>query len=93
MCAMTQVGDSEEATICRNYITKFSKQQSHALCHVRGICWSGFADWDNPVPNFICLPKVPPSQVWVAPRAIDNRPAWLTNKMTCNFICIPQSNI
>ena len=93
MCAMTQVEDSEEATICRNYITKFSKQRSHALSNVHGMCWAGFADFEKQEPNFICLPKVPSSQVSVGPRAIDNRPAWLTEHMTGDFICIQQSAI
>ena len=93
MCAMTQMGESKEATAFRHYITKISKERSLLLRNVPGLNIHHMPDFHNKEPNFICLPKVPRSQISVGPRCIDNRPAWLTKKFSRDFVCIAQSRI
>ena len=92
MCAMSQIAESDEVLLFREYMSKHSKQRSVHLLQLPGVRDFGLPDFENTEPNFICLPKVPRSQMMVGPRCIDNRPAWLTTSIPRDFICIQQSS-
>ena len=92
MCAMTSIPDLDAAKLYRSYIKKYSMQRSAVLSHLPGVHGIELPNFDDPAPNFICLPQVPTSQRMVGPRCIDNRPDWLTSHMTRDFVCIPQSS-
>ena len=88
---MTSVPDSEAARLYRGYIRKYCMQRSAVLAQVPGLFQGNERlNFEDPEPNFICLPIVPTSQRFVGPRCIDNRPAWLTTHITRDFVCIPQ---
>ena len=92
MCAMTSVPESDASLLFREYIKKYSNQRSDVLTQLPGVVGIALPDFDDPNPNFICLPHVPTSQRMVGPRCIDNRPNWLTSHMGRDFVCIPQTS-